>query len=163
MSLFRGRLEGPSAIDSGENDLLVPKGCDEFQPAKPADLDTCQKAGQIPVMQTTLRLDDDLYRQAKARAAALGMSLTKFLEEAIRERLHSPAPAPRRQHLQLPVSSATGGLVPGFSTLQEAITAADLNDDRLVQARKRREIVDWVGRVDYYDDYDPKQLRHRKS
>jgi hypothetical protein len=25
--------------------------------------------------------------------------------------------------------------------------------------RKRREILDWVGRVDNYDDYEPKRLR----
>lgn len=83
-------------------------------------------------MQTTLRMDDDLYRQAKARAAALGMSLTKFLEEAIRERLHAPVSAPRRKRLRLPVSSAVGGLTPGFSTLRDAVVAADLADDRPV-------------------------------
>jgi len=83
-------------------------------------------------MQTTLRMDDDLYRQAKARAAALGMSLTKFLEDAIRERLHAPVPAPRRKRLRLPVSSASGGLAAGFSTLREAVATADLADDRLV-------------------------------
>lgn len=31
-----------------------------------------------------------------------------------------------------------------------------------VQARKRREILDFVGKVDYYDDYNPKRLRDRK-
>jgi len=81
-------------------------------------------------MQTTLRLDDELYRQAKARAATLGMSLTKFLEEAVRERLHTPLPSPRGRRLRLPVSSAAGGLVPGYSTLKDAIAAADLADDR---------------------------------
>jgi len=82
-------------------------------------------------MQTTLRLDDELYRQAKARAATLGMSLTKFLEEAVRERLHTPLPKPRRRQLRLPVSSAAGGLAAGFSTLKDAVAAADLADDRL--------------------------------
>ncbi|HEX9942307.1 MAG TPA: ribbon-helix-helix protein, CopG family [Thermoanaerobaculia bacterium] len=82
-------------------------------------------------MQTTLRLDDELYRQAKARAAALGISLTKFLEEAIREHLDAPAPAPRRRRLRLPVSTAADGLAPGFSTLEDAMAAADLADDRL--------------------------------
>lgn len=82
-------------------------------------------------MQTTLRLDDELYRQAKARAAGLGISLTKFLEEAVRERLHAPMPAPRRRRLRLPVSSAAGGLVPGFSTIEDAVAAADLAEDRL--------------------------------
>lgn len=80
-------------------------------------------------MQTTLRLDDELYRQAKARAAALGMSLTKFLEEAIRDRLTAPPAVTRRRRLRLPVSTATGGLAPGFSTLEEAVAAADLAGD----------------------------------
>jgi ribbon-helix-helix CopG family protein len=82
-------------------------------------------------MQTTLRLDDELYRQAKARAASLGMSVTKFLEEAVRERLQAPMPAPRRRRLRLPVSSAAGGLAPEFSTLEDAVAAADLAADRL--------------------------------
>jgi Arc/MetJ family transcription regulator len=41
---------------------------------------------------------------------------------------------------------------------KEAVTAA-LKE--YVQARKRGEILDWVGKVDYYDDYDPKRLRDR--
>jgi hypothetical protein len=44
-------------------------------------------------------------------------------------------------------------------TKKEAVTAAL---QEYVQARKRREILDWVGKVDYYDDYDPKRLRDRK-
>jgi hypothetical protein len=40
-------------------------------------------------MQTTLRIDDTIYRQAKAEAAREGMTLTKFIEEALRLRLHS--------------------------------------------------------------------------
>ncbi len=43
---------------------------------------------------------------------------------------------------------------------KEAVTAA-LKE--YVQAHKRGEILEWVGKVDYYDDYDPKQLRDRKS
>lgn len=38
-------------------------------------------------MQTTLRIDDRLYREAKAEAAREGVSLTRFLEEGIRLRL----------------------------------------------------------------------------
>jgi len=44
-------------------------------------------------------------------------------------------------------------------TKKEAVTAA-LRE--YIHARKRREILDWVGKVDYYDDYDPKRLRDRK-
>jgi hypothetical protein len=57
------------------------------------------------------------------------MSLTKFLEEAIRDRLTAPSAVTRRRRLRLPVSSATGGLAPGFSTLEEAVAAADLASD----------------------------------
>ena len=80
-------------------------------------------------MQTTLRLDDDLYRRAKAAAAEQGMSLTRLVEEAIRERLTRAAPVLRRRRLRLPVSTATGGLAPEFSNLREAVEAADLAAD----------------------------------
>jgi hypothetical protein len=80
-------------------------------------------------MQTTLRIDDELYRRAKARAAEQGTSLTKLVEEALRERLDRPATLPRRRRLRLPVSTAAGGLTSGFSNLQDAIVAADLAAD----------------------------------
>jgi len=38
-------------------------------------------------MQTTLRIDDSLYREAKAEAAREGLTLTRFLEEGLRLRL----------------------------------------------------------------------------
>ena len=44
-------------------------------------------------------------------------------------------------------------------TKREAVTAA-LRE--YVAARKRREILDWIGKVDYYEDYEPKRLRDRK-
>ncbi len=41
-------------------------------------------------MQTTLRIDDHLYREAKAEAAREGISLTKYIEEGIRVRMRKP-------------------------------------------------------------------------
>jgi uncharacterized protein (DUF433 family) len=38
-------------------------------------------------MQTTLRIDDELYREAKAEAAREGVTLTRFLEDGLRLRL----------------------------------------------------------------------------
>ncbi|MEI6350769.1 MAG: hypothetical protein WCP06_06650 [Verrucomicrobiota bacterium] len=38
-------------------------------------------------MQTTLRIDDQLYREAKSEAAREGLTLTRFLEDALRLRL----------------------------------------------------------------------------
>jgi hypothetical protein len=38
-------------------------------------------------MQTTLRIDDAIYRQAKAKAARLGITLTGFIEQALQEHI----------------------------------------------------------------------------
>ena len=38
-------------------------------------------------MQTTLRIDDAVYREAKAEAAQEGITLTHFIEEALRLRI----------------------------------------------------------------------------
>lgn len=34
-------------------------------------------------MQTTLRLDDKIYREAKAKAARQGITITRFIEDAL--------------------------------------------------------------------------------
>ncbi len=61
-------------------------------------------------MKTTLDIDDDLLSSAKRRAAAAGMSLKAFVEEALRARLlASPARAPRFT-LDLPM--VVGGAPP---------------------------------------------------
>lgn len=39
-------------------------------------------------MQTTLRIDDRIYREAKAEAAREGMTMTRFLEEGLRMRTY---------------------------------------------------------------------------
>ncbi len=51
-------------------------------------------------MRTTLILDDQLLRQAKARAAEAGSTLTRMVQEALREKLNRP-PAASGQPLQL--------------------------------------------------------------
>jgi putative addiction module component (TIGR02574 family) len=38
-------------------------------------------------MHTTLRIQDALYREAKARAARMGVSLTRYIEDALRTRI----------------------------------------------------------------------------
>lgn len=49
-------------------------------------------------MQTTLRIDDRLYREAKAEAARAGLSLTRFLEEGLRLRLEKRLPDSAAPH-----------------------------------------------------------------
>jgi hypothetical protein len=75
-------------------------------------------------MRVNLQLDDELHRQAKAAAAEQALSLSRFVEEAIRGLLGAPV-----ARLRLPVSTATGGLARGFSSLREAFDAVDLAAD----------------------------------
>ncbi|NJM41699.1 MAG: hypothetical protein HC853_13540 [Anaerolineae bacterium] len=49
-------------------------------------------------MQTTLRIDDKLYQAAKVAAASQGITLTRFLEEAIRDRLKAQPNKKRKPH-----------------------------------------------------------------
>ena len=48
----------------------------------------------------------------------------------------------------------------GHKTKRDAVTAA-LRE--YLRHRKRHEILKWFGKVDYWDDYDIKALRRRKS
>ena len=45
-------------------------------------------------MQTTLRIDEGIYRAAKAQAASQGETITRFIEEALRERIVRSTAAP---------------------------------------------------------------------
>lgn len=58
-------------------------------------------------MQTTLRIDDDVYRRAKMKAGELGVSLTRFFEEAVEARLAGLEAKPGGP-IRLPVSSVAG-------------------------------------------------------
>ena len=46
-------------------------------------------------MTTTLRINEELYRQAKAAAAKEGVTLTRFIEEGLKLRISSLASQPR--------------------------------------------------------------------
>ena len=48
-------------------------------------------------MTTTLRIDDELYRQAKAVAASEGITLTRFIEEGLKLRMTAPALQPQSE------------------------------------------------------------------
>lgn len=58
-------------------------------------------------MQTTLRINDDIYRRAKAKSSELGLSLTRFFEEAVEDRL-TRLEERSVQRIVLPVSSVSG-------------------------------------------------------
>jgi hypothetical protein len=83
---------------------------------------------------TTVRLPDDLVLRAKQKAAAEGRSLTALIEEGLRRVL---AERPRERsggRVSLPVSSASGGLMPGIDLND---TAALQEIDDLDAARRR--------------------------
>ena len=56
-------------------------------------------------MTTTLRVNDELYRKAKAEAAKEGITLTRFIEEALELRLQHGPRAPQRP-VELPSFAA---------------------------------------------------------
>lgn len=81
-------------------------------------------------MQTTLRIDDNIYRRAKAKSSELGLSLTRFFEEAVEERLARLEPQCPTKRITLPVSSVSGSVMDA-DELHCRIEDADLSDDLL--------------------------------
>jgi hypothetical protein len=80
-------------------------------------------------MRTTVRLDDDLLKEAKVRAAQQGITLTQLIDESLRERL---AARPRRMSAE-PFRLGTygeGGARPGVN-LEDNRATRDLMDQEL--------------------------------
>ena len=63
-------------------------------------------------MRTTIRLDDQLLREAKKRAAERGTTLTAVIEDSLRESLARWKPSRRRRKFRLP-TWGRGGVFPG--------------------------------------------------
>ena len=80
-------------------------------------------------MRTTLRVDDELLRQAKSHAARQGRSLTSVFEEALRRLLFESARREQRTQVELPVSAASGGVLPGVD-LDDGAALLDAMEDR---------------------------------
>lgn len=78
-------------------------------------------------MRTTIRLDDHLLREAKARAARAGRSLNEFIEDAVRAAVlaqQAPSAAP-----PLPVFRGGRGLRPGVDLDSNAALLELMGDD----------------------------------
>ena len=77
-------------------------------------------------MQTTLRVNPELYRDAKAAAAREGITLTRFIESALQTRLNLGT----RRAVALPVfDSGTGRNFDVMALIQAA--DADMAQDQL--------------------------------
>jgi hypothetical protein len=77
-------------------------------------------------MRTTIRLDDDLLRETKIYAAATDRTLTRLIEDALREALARRQRVQKRRRLRLPTSGGCG-LQPGVD-LSDSKALWDLMD-----------------------------------
>jgi hypothetical protein len=73
-------------------------------------------------MRTTIRLDDELMREAKVRAAEQGITLTQLIDESLRERLAARKRPKKSGPFRLR-SYGEGGTRPGV----------DLSDNRALR------------------------------
>ena len=83
-------------------------------------------------MRTTLVIDDELYRRAKAAAAHQGRTVTSVVEEALRRLLDAasePADVP-----ELPVARESGGPLPGIDLHDSRSLAGVLDEGRDTRA-----------------------------
>lgn len=78
-------------------------------------------------MRTTIRLRDDLLKRAKQRAAEEGRTLTSIVEEGVVMVLATPNRG-RREPVALPISQATGGVLPGVDLNRSADLEAVMDD-----------------------------------
>jgi predicted transcriptional regulator len=79
-------------------------------------------------MRTTIRLRDDLLKRAKRRAAEENRTLTSVVEEGVALVLARPVKK-RRDRIELPVSRASGGIVPGVDLNRSADLEAVMDDE----------------------------------
>ena len=80
-------------------------------------------------MRTTIRLADSLLREAKQLAKERDETLTDLIEQGLRLLLARARPGPKRARVTLPVSSATGGTLPGVN-LDDSAGLLDLMEGR---------------------------------
>lgn len=78
-------------------------------------------------MRTTVRLDDDLLRQAKVHAAQTGRTLTALIEDALRQAMSAPPDTGRTTEYRVPTFRSA--LRPGVD-LSNNSALADLMDER---------------------------------
>lgn len=84
---------------------------------------------------TTVRLPDDLIRRAKRKAAAEGRTLTSLIEDGLRRVLSEREPTKSGKRVRLPVSKATGGLMPGID-LYDSASLQEMDDMEYVTRAK---------------------------
>ena len=79
-------------------------------------------------MRTTIRLRDDLLKRAKKRAAEEKRTLTSLVEEGLTLALSVPRKK-RGSRIALPVSRASGGVLPGVDLNRSVDLEALMEDE----------------------------------
>ena len=69
-------------------------------------------------MRTTIRIDDELYREVKARAARSGRTVAAVIEDAVRRGLNPPEQRTGGRYVVRPMG--VGGLKPGVDLASNA-------------------------------------------
>jgi plasmid stability protein len=77
-------------------------------------------------MRTTVRIDDDLYRRVKLRAAVEGRTVAAVLEDAVRVGMTTPASAVATSFVL--VTAGEGGLRPGVDLSSNAAVREVLDE-----------------------------------
>jgi plasmid stability protein len=83
-------------------------------------------------VRTTIRIDDDLYRSVKERAARSGRTVASVLEDAVRAGLATDATPARKPFSIRP--RGRGGLRPGVDLASNAAIAEVLDEERSLDA-----------------------------
>lgn len=81
---------------------------------------------------TTIRLPEELMRRAKRKAAAEGMTLTALIEDGVRRVLNERTTPGKTKRILPPVSTATGGLLPGVD-LNNSAALQEIDDIEYVK------------------------------
>jgi plasmid stability protein len=82
-------------------------------------------------IRTTVRLPEDLMRRVKRKAAMEGRSMTELIEDGLRRVLKDTSLKPKHRVLP-PVSSASGGLMPGVD-LNNSAALQEMDDVKTVR------------------------------
>jgi hypothetical protein len=87
----------------------------------------------MPLVRTTIRIDDALYRSAKAAAARSGRTVSELIEDAIRVAL-SPQQALPGTVRDLPVYGGSG-VLPGVDLADPSSWLDQMDDDSVASMR----------------------------
>jgi Ribbon-helix-helix protein, copG family len=87
-------------------------------------------------MRTTVTIDDQLYRELKARAGASGRTVGALIEDAVRDSLQAPPRSARETRRPLPVFKGKPGLMPGVD-LHDNAALRELLDEGVPLLERR--------------------------